>query len=493
MSSMPAKAWKKMGFKKAMNVLKATGKKVPAYRNFLRENNFNPDDKTTYTPENFFKLPVMDKKNYILKYPFKDLCFDLDEIYTIERSSGYSNLVVFWPRLPEEDALFPSYIEYAFVQFYGIDKKRTLAITTLALGTWVSGEKMAQALRMTAVKKKYKLTVISPGTNLEDTLEAVKNLSQNFDQTIIVGYPPFIKTVIDEGERQGIDWKKVNLKIGLGGEGYSEAYRETMAKKIGLDEKNLLGISGGYGAADLGMTIGREYPITVAIRKLADKDKKLCQLLFKSQTVPSLLQYNPSTCFIEEKNGELLFTIKAGIPVIRYNIHDRGGVAEFDEMIKSLEQGGYNIIKELNKYGYSKKDIWQLPFFYIFGRSDGTISVSGMNLYPENIEAALNNRETSMVNSFKIREEITSDQGEKFCIALELKTGITPPAGNDLETEKKRYQKIFLDKILTVNKDFKYVYDARPEQMKPVIEIHAFGEGPFAQDKGKIKRSYIER
>ena len=179
----------------------------------------------------FAKLPLTSKRSYVDRYPLNELCLDgrLDCAYTIERSSGHSGGSYYWLRLPEEDQLFPQYLEHAFVQFYGMDVKSTLVLITLTLGTWTSGEKMGQALRQVAASGKYRMTVMTPGTNPEEILEIVQDVSPHYEQTVMVGYPPFIKTVLDEGLHRGLDWKSLNMKIGLGGEGYSEEWREHVA------------------------------------------------------------------------------------------------------------------------------------------------------------------------------------------------------------------------------------------------------------------------
>ena len=46
---------------------------------------------------------------------------------------------------------------------------------------------------------KYPITVITPGLNVEEILQMVRDLSPEYEQTIIVGYPPFLKTRLDEG------------------------------------------------------------------------------------------------------------------------------------------------------------------------------------------------------------------------------------------------------------------------------------------------------
>ena len=493
MSNMSASFWSSQGKKNALKIFQTASKKSQAYGDFLKKNKIKPE--SIKTIKDFEKLPIINKKNYIQKYALDKLVLehDLSSKYTIEKSSGHSGGSYFWPRIAEEDKLFPKYIEYSFVQFYGIDKKRTLVILTLALGTWTSGEKMAEALRMAAKKPGYKMTVITPGTNLEEVIEIVKNLSHLYEQTIIVGYPPFIKSIIDEGIAQRIDWKKLNTKLGLGGEGYSETWREHMANKIGLPKKDLLGISGGYGAADVGMSVGREYPISVLIRKWANKDKTLAKDLFGDHSVmPSLLQFSPNTFYIEsDKNGELLFTVKAGIPLVRYNIHDKGKVITFDQMLKILKKHGYDPYKQLKTYGYQKGDIWRLPFFYVFGRSDGTISIGGANIYPENIEAAMYHKDAKIINAHKLTLEIDEEMNARPSILVEL-TGDTKPL-NESETimlEQKLHD-LFLNKMLQINNDFRDAHRVDPKTTDPKVKIFPFGQGPFAADNKKIKKEYI--
>jgi phenylacetate-CoA ligase len=493
MSNMTASFWNRQGQKNALQVFEETSKHSIAYQDFLKENKVRVQDIKTVV--DFKKLPILDKNNYISKYPLKNLVYEneLWSKYTVEKSSGHSGGSFFWPRSAAEDELFPKYIEYSFVQFYGINKKSTLVILTLALGTWTSGEKMAEALRMAAKKSAYKMTVVTPGSNLEEVIEIVQNLSANYEQTVIVGYPPFIKSIIDEGIRRQINWKKLNTRLGLGGEGYSEAWREYMAERIGLPKNDLLGISGGYGAADVGMSVGREYPISVLIRKLAYRDKNLAADLFGSHSIlPSLLQYNPGTFYMEaNQNGELLFTVKAGVPLVRYNIHDKGGIIDFDQMVSILKKHDIDILEKIKSYGYSKEDIWRLPFFYVFGRSDGTISVGGANIYPENIEAALYHPDAKVINTHKLTLEIDENMNTRPSILVELTNDTKPLNESDTVVLEQKLHDIFLDKMLQINQDFRDAHRVDSKSTDPKVKIYSFGQGPFAEDKEKIKRRYV--
>jgi phenylacetate-CoA ligase len=491
MSSRPSSFWEKSGEKKALKKFRIAAGRVPAYQKFLKENNIDPEKIKTI--ENFKKLPILEKKNYLQKYGIEELCLDgkLSDKYMIDRSSGYSDVASYWPRLAAEDQDYPLYMKLAYEQFYQIDKKSTLMVITLALGSWVGGEKISWATREIAINGKNPFTVITPGLNLEEIIDIIRFFKGKYEQIVLVGYPPFIKGIIDEGEKQGLDWKEVHLKIGLGAEGYSEDWREYIKGKIGLPENDLMGVAGGYGAADLGMSVGREYPISVLIRKLAQQDKSFAKDLFNAENLPSLCQYNPAAFYIEELNEELIFSCLAGIPLIRYNIHDRGGVIPFEKAMKIAKSHGLNPIDLLKEKGYTEKDIWKLPFFYVFGRSDGTAIIDGTNVYPENVEQLLYTKEGELINSFKLGTEMDNNFNENLIISLELKKNKVFATAEELDDFKKRVHDVILKKMLELNPDYKDAFQHHPRVCDPKINIYEYRKGPFSSDSDKIKLNYI--
>lgn len=486
MSTMKASFWEKQAIKKTLKRFQEVANRVPAYKKILQEHNINPDSITTI--DDYKKLPVLDKKNYLRKYELEELCLDgkLSDKYLIDRSSGYSGTSFFWPRLIEEDEDYPTYMKFAYEQFYGIDKKSTLMIITLGLGSWVGGEKISWATREIAIQGKNPFTVITPGLDLDETLEIVEFFRNKYDQIVIVGYPPFVKTIIDEGERRSIDWKSFKVKIGLGGEGYSEDWREYIRQKIGMDKNDFMGIAGGYGAADLGMSVGREYPISVLIRKLANHKKELAKDLFGEENIPSFCQYNPATFYIEEINKELIFSCQPGIPLIRYNIKDRGGVIPFDKAIDIVESHGFKPYELLAGQGYTKRDIWQLPFFYVYGRSDGTVAISGGKVYVENIKEALDNSDIAQSNTgnFKMSVEYDNQQNQRLTIRVELSNSIQSSGGLE-----KKYQDVIVKTLLRVNSEYAILYRTNMEGVLPRVQLYTYGNAEYFNDK-TIKNHY---
>ncbi|MFA6082528.1 MAG: hypothetical protein WC773_03920 [Patescibacteria group bacterium] len=492
LSKLPAAYWSKEGEKLACDIANQTIREVKAYQQFLSDH--SKSIKSVSSIRDFETLPVMDKDNYIAKYKTDDTLIQnhISENYAIERSSGHSGEAQYWPRDAVVDSFFAKYIEIAFNQAYKISQKSSLVVLTFALGTWTTGEKTADALRKLAATGRYRLSVITPGANLAESVEILQRLSNQYDQTIIIGYPPFVRSIVDGAIEAGIDLSKLNIKIGLGGEGHSLFWKKDISKKLHISSNDLTSISSAYGAADVGIGIGREYPISILIRQLASDNKKLANDLFgQSDVLPGLYQFNNSS-YVEAVNGELIFTAMNGIPVVRYNIHDRGGVIKYNQMLKILLEHGIDIRKMLQERHYTSADVWRLPFFYVFGRTDGTISFGGANIYPENIENALiSSNQSQLVSAFKLGVEKSKSGKECLVVHIELKQ----KSSVESEGEKKRLattlHQVVVEKLKEINTDYSDVYQFDPKSADIEIRVCDYGTSPFMLDNKKIKRNYL--
>ena len=72
--------------------------------------------------------------------------------------------------------------------------------------------------------------------------------------------------------------------------------------------------------------------------------------------------------------------------MVRYNISDNGGIITYDAMLEFLAGYGFNPIAELQSEDRGARP---LPFVYVFGRSNFTVSYFGANIYPENVSVGL--------------------------------------------------------------------------------------------------------
>jgi len=375
---LPSAFHEKRGGQYALSTFRRARDTVPAYSDFLASNNINGKDIVRL--DDFRRLPIVDKKNYLHRYSTEELCAGgkLNSKYLIEGSSGLSGQRTYWPRMRNEDRKLPGRVEALFRKLYAIETRPTLVIVGLMLGVWVSGEKISWALRQIAINRKYPLSIITPGSNAEEILEIIRRFAPLYRQTVIIAYPPFIKYLTSLGDRENVPWPDYNIKLITGGEYFSEEWRDYMAATFDHGRDDVSAVLGIYGASEMSTMMARETPLSILIKKTATRDRKVAKDLFNEETfLPTLCQYNPSDYFIEAVNDELVFTALTAMPLVRYNIHDRGGLITFDRLCNVLDGHGYAVDTLLSDYGCGKAGIVRLPFLYVWGRSDGSALIYG--------------------------------------------------------------------------------------------------------------------
>src|SRR4028118_1139330 len=183
---------------------------VPAYQTFLAALNINPASIQTF--EDFQKLPLITKENYLRCHPLPQLCYQgkLETCDFIAVSSGSTGNPTFWPRFISDELQIAARFEQIFHDSFDADTRRTLAVICFALGTWVGGMYTASCCRHLAAKG-YSITVVSPGNNKDEILRVVGELGPAFEQVVLLGYPPFLKDVVDTGLARGFDWRPFRI------------------------------------------------------------------------------------------------------------------------------------------------------------------------------------------------------------------------------------------------------------------------------------------
>jgi phenylacetate-CoA ligase len=300
---------------------------------------------------------------------------------------------------------------------------------------------------------------------------------------ILNGYPPFMKYLIDEGQKRGFPWKDYTVHVLVGGEGMSEGLRDYLLRHART-------VYSGYGASDLEIGIGAENPLTVTIRKLCLHDPALRKTLFgEDQRLPMLFQYNPLDHFVEIVDREVVVTISKPwtlSPRIRYNIKDEGGIITFDDMRQRLQAHNIDLLQLERQCNYPR---WYLPFLFIYGRKDSTISIMGANIYPEDVENIVYSDFSlgGCVNSFMISLEEDDQGNPRPCFEFEL-----------LDMSRKasveeQLAGILPEGLAKLSLDFKKAQEEYPQAVKPVVRTFGVGEGPFRENQGRIKKKYVKR
>lgn len=117
--------------------------------------------------------------------------------------------------------------EQVFRGGFHAHERATLAVVCFPLGTWVGGLFTTACVRHLAAKG-YPITV--------EILRVLPDLAGHFDQVVLLGYPPFVKDVVDSGLAAGFDWSRHAVKLVLAGEVFSEEWRDLLARRLGMGD-----------------------------------------------------------------------------------------------------------------------------------------------------------------------------------------------------------------------------------------------------------------
>ncbi len=442
---------------------------VPAYQTFLRSREIEPQNIQTFT--DFQALPLLTKENYIRHYKLSDLCYQgqLSNCDFIAASSGSTGKPTFWTRFISDELEIATRFEQIFRDSFQSERGTTLAMVCFSLGTWVGGMYTANCCRHLAAKG-YPITAITPGNNQAEIFRTVRELAPMFDRLVLLGYPPFLKDVIDRGIAEGIQWQEYNVKLVMAGEVFSEEWRELVGSRIGStnpahDSASL------YGTADSGV-LGNETPLSIVIRRFLAQNPDAAKELFGESRLPTLVQYDPISRFFETEDGTLLFSGDNGIPLIRYHLADRGGIIGYETMTEFLLDWNFDAIAQLTSF--RETAIYPLPFAYIFGRSNFIISFYGANIYPENIQVGLEQPEVRnwVTGKFVMEIQRDRDRNSYLSLTVELAPGI-----DSLPDGEQAIAQCVCTQLLRLNSE--YANYVPPERQIPQVTLLPFGDPEY--------------
>jgi phenylacetate-CoA ligase len=466
---------------KALALFRRCVAEVPAYRQFLESQKVNPAEVNSY--QDFQKLPLMTKANYMQAYPLPERCLggSLRGADRVAVSSGSTGQPTFWPRSADYELAVAQRFEQIFHDSFHAHERSTLAVVCFALGNWVGGLYTTSCCWHLA-RKGYPLMVATPGNNKAEIFRVVRELAPHFEQTVLLGYPPFVKDVIDAGAAEGIHWPGFNPKLVFAGEVFSEEWRSLVGQRIGsgspcFDSASL------YGTADGGV-LGNETPLSIAIRRWLADHPDAARTLFGESRLPTLAQYDPARRFFEVHEGTLVFSAENSVPLVRYHIADKGGILDFDELWGFLQAQGVRSFNEL-----SLDEDFQprhLPFVYVFGRADFTVSYYGANIYPENVTVGLEQPEImNWVTGKFVLETAETEAGDSYLhIAVELLPDVEPD-----ETMAPVIAESIRAQLLRLNSEFAN-YTPQERQL-PQVTLHAFASPDYFP--AGVKHRYTRR
>lgn len=483
----PDDYWIKRGEVRVLDLFHQMSQRVLAYKDFLKKNKVDP--KKIKTIKDFKLIPFIDKENYLRKYPLEMLCWDgvFDKKrWTIAATSGSSGEPFYFPREKEQDLQYALTAELYLRSNFEIHKKSTLYIDAWAMGVWIGGLFTYQAIKFLAERGDYNLSIVTTGIFKEEILGVIKNLAPKFDQVLMGGYPPFIKDIIDDGLQSGLDWKKYNIKFIFSADGFSENFRDYILAKTGLKNPYRDTLNH-YGTADLG-TMAHETPLSILVRRLAIKHLQVYKIFFhEDRRLPTVAQYMPELFYFEEIQTRLFCSAFSGIPLLRYDLKDNGGVLNLREIKNNFNSLGFDLLNEVKSAKITDLT-WNLPIVYVYERRDQVVKLYGANIYPETIRKVIQNKEFEdlLTGKFTILVKTDKEQNQYLEINVELKKGQSK--NNQVEEQLKS---MTVKKLLEENSEYQSNYKESPDRQIPNVVLWNY-EDPLYFKPG-IKQRWVRK
>ncbi len=456
--------WSRERERKPLELFHLAARRVPAYKDFLRKNKIAPEKIKTF--KDFQLVPPVSKKNYLREYPIEKLCWDgsLKKPLVWTSTSGSTGEPFYFPRGEELDWQSSVYHELFLENEPSNKNKSTLAIVCFGMGVWIGGLITYQALKKISGHG-YPMTILTPGPNKKEIFESLKKMKGKFDQLVLCGYPPFIKDVVDEASQYGVRWSDWNVKIIFAAEAFSEKFRDYIVGKAGIENKykDTMNI---YGSADLG-TMAEETPLSIVAREIALGDREIYKNIFHDASrTPTLVQFNPLFINFDAVGGEIFCTGDSALPLVRYAIGDRGGVLSYGETVNIFKKDIISLKNVARSVGISKT-VSELPFLYVYERTDMSTKLYGAIIYAEHVRDALQHNHLSdfLTGKFTMSTEHDRKQNEYLEINVELKPGVKKASAS----LKRKVHKIVVENLLIRNAEYRNNYTLLPGRVDPKI------------------------
>ena len=450
------------GRMRARTLFLKASRECPAYQHLLKAADYKPG-----TRWDFGLVPVMTKENYVKRYTLEERCYHgaiPRAGVVIDESSGSTGQPNNWVRSASERNDVKRILQLNYEIIFRENGK--VLLNCFALGPWATGMNVSMSLVDVGILK-------SIGPDRDKLINTLKLLGPRYDY-LIFGYPPFIRSFVDECE---LDLKPYHIDFIVGGEGLSEGLRSHLLESA-------KSVVSSYGASDLEINVGVETPLTIALRRRCLADQALCKELFGRDTPPMIFQYNSVDYLIESNaEGELLFTItrmSGAAPKIRYNLRDSGGVYTFAEMTALLHRHGLNFPSLVPQTSY-------FPLLFVYGRNDSSVPFYGCKVFPSDIEQILSSDPALLkaVGTF----QLAASEDEHLTSHLTIHLEKTRGAGHPLP-EQTVLEQVFFDGLVRVNQDFREV-SRLFDRSQVHVKVHENGAGPFAGRDIRIKNKYI--
>ena len=337
---MPVEKLQKFQLEKLKETVKWVSEKVPFYKNKLKELGISAGDLKSI--EDSAKLPFTVKNDLRDNYPF-DLCaVPMKEVVRIHASSGTTGKPITGPYTKDD---LEQWTECMCRNLYSAGvREDDIVQNAYGYGLFTGGLGFHQA----ATKMGCAVVPTSSGLT-----ERQITLMKDFGSTVLFATPSYALTIAERAEEMHVDIKSLPLRVGIFG---AEPWTEGMRQEI-EDRMNIKAMEA-YGLTELcGPGVGYDCEAQDGIH--INEDHFLAEIVDPGTLEPLPLG----------EQGELVFTSlqRRAMPMIRYRTKD------ITRLHREECVCGRTFVK-MDK---------------IYGRSDDMLIISGVNVFPSQIESLL--------------------------------------------------------------------------------------------------------
>jgi len=337
---MPVDKLQQFQLEKLRETVDWISKKVPFYKNKLKEVGVKSGDINSL--EDVTKLPFTVKDDLRDNYPF-DLCaVPLKQVVRVHASSGTTGKPITGPYTAEDLEQWTDCMVRNFVAA-GITSEDVVQ-NAYGHGLFTGGLGFHQAATRLAC------TVVPTSSGLT---ERQITLMKDFGADVICCTPSYALTIAERAEEMKVDIKSLPVRVGIFG---AEPWSPQMCVEI--EERMGIKAMEAYGLTEIGGP-GVSFDCEVQDGLHVNEDHFLPEIVDPQSLEPLPLG----------ETGELIFTslLRRAMPMIRYRTKD------ITRLRREECACGRTLIK-MDK---------------VFGRSDDMLIISGVNVFPSQIEALL--------------------------------------------------------------------------------------------------------
>ncbi len=228
--------------------------------------------------------------------------------------------------------------------------------------------------------------------------------------------------------------------------------------------------------------------MAILARRHAVKDNKLHKDIFDDFVrLPTFTQFFPNLFFFEEVDRTLICSAPAGLPLVRYNLKDTGGVYTYEKVMELFSRHTIDLNKELVDRNLAHTR-WNLPFVYVYERNDFSVSFYAFQIYPATIRRALEHPSlrSKITGKFSMQVGYDRNQNQRLEINLELKKGVERD-----ETLKAKVMRLVVEHLLKESSEYQETYREKPRRALPHIFFWPYEHERFFRPG--IKQKWIIR